>query len=60
MGITFLGVVALMVVITWRAPMDVARIMPQNSKMDMRSSRSAKWGGIAVVLIILTLYAVFW
>lgn len=59
MGIAFVGVVTLMLLITWRWPLAVPLKMPRNPNMDMRSSRVAQWGGAAVIAAILTIYIVF-
>lgn len=59
MGITFAGVVLLMLAITACKPLAAPLPMPENPKMDMRPSRAAQWGGAAVIFIILSIYVIF-
>ena len=59
MGITFAGVVLLMLAITACKPLAAPLPMPENPTMDMRPSRVAQWAGAAVIVVILSIYIVF-
>lgn len=60
MGICFLTVMALCAILTKVNPLPAPITMPVNPAMSMESSKSAKWGGIAVVIVTLILYVIFW
>jgi SSS family solute:Na+ symporter len=60
MMITFLVVAAYMTVVTLARPMAVPAAMPDAQAIDMTESRSAKIGGVLVVLATVVLYILFW
>ena len=60
MAVCFFVVIALMAVITWLKPLDKPVELPHNTRIALDSSPGAKAAGIAVVVVTLTLYAVFW
>ena len=61
MAISFFCVLGLMSAITLAfAGKTPAQELPVNQTMDLRSSRSARVGGIIVVILTLVLYAIFW
>ena len=60
MAITFLAVIAIMVVATVAAPLSEPAQLPTRDDIDLTPSPGARWAGGAIVLITLALYAVFW
>ncbi|MBI4581024.1 MAG: solute:sodium symporter family transporter [Planctomycetes bacterium] len=60
MGITFILVLLVMGVITAAAPLKQPVTMPVNQDFDMKPSRSVFTLGLAVVVVTLGLYVVFW
>lgn len=60
MAICFGVVFAVMMAITLIKPMAKPIVMPVTDLIALESSKTAKWGGIAVVIATLVLYAIFW
>jgi len=60
MAICFGVVLLVLTVITLVKPLAQPIVLPVNDKICMRSSASAKIGGVLVVLLTLALYAYFW
>ncbi len=60
MAVTFFTVLALMAVLTWWKPLAQPVVLPTNTRIALESSPGAKKAGIAVVVIALMLYGVFW
>jgi SSS family solute:Na+ symporter len=53
-------VLALMAVLTWLKPLAKPVVLPTNTRIELESSPGAKKAGIAVVVITLILYGIFW
>jgi len=60
MAICFAVILAVLTIMTLLRPLPEPVTLPVNESMDMRSDRRTKVYGIAVVLLTLTLYAIFW
>lgn len=60
MAICFSLVLGGGLLITLLNPMDVPVQMPVNDKIDLESSKGAKWAGGLVCLLTVVLYIVFW
>ncbi len=60
MAITFASVLLAMGMMTLIRPLEKSIELPVNTKIALESSRGAKACGIAVVVVTLVLYAVFW
>jgi len=60
MAVCFFTVLALMAVITWLKPLAKPVELPTNTRIALESSPGAKIAGIAVVVITLVLYGIFW
>lgn len=60
MGLCFLIIVGICTAATMIHPLKEPVKMPEIANFDATPSKTAKWGGIAVVLGTLVLYAVFW
>jgi SSS family solute:Na+ symporter len=60
MAICFGVVFAVMMTITLIKPMAKPIVMPVTDLIALESSKTAKWGGIAVVIATLALYVIFW
>ena len=60
MAITFLVLIVCMIGVTLVRPMTEAPAMPVRTEIDLKSSSTIKWAGVAIVLATAALYAVFW
>jgi SSS family solute:Na+ symporter len=60
MAVCFFVVLGLMSVITSLKPLDKPVELPTQTRIELTSSKGAKKAGIAVVVITLMLYGVFW
>ena len=60
MAICFGIVLAVLTIMTLVKPLPKPVTMPTNPKMDLTTSRSAIVAGLGVVVLTLTLYAIFW
>lgn len=60
MAITFIIIVVVMMIITFLKPMDSPIIMPERKEFDMQVAPSVKWLGIAVIVLVIALYIIFW
>lgn len=60
MAITFVAIILVMAIITYLKPLSTPKVMPVRKEFDMRPAPSVKWLGIAVILMTLVLYAIFW
>jgi len=60
MAITFGVVLLLMSVITWLKPLKEPVKLPVRKEFDMRPTPAVKYLGIAVVVITIALYIIFW
>jgi uncharacterized sodium:solute symporter family permease YidK len=60
MGVCFFAVLIVMFIISLIKPLEQPVVFQTNTTMALESSRSAKIGGIIVVVLTLALYAIFW
>jgi SSS family solute:Na+ symporter len=60
MAICFGIVLAVLTVLTLLHPLKKPVDLPVNEKMNVESSKGAKYCGIGVVILTLILYAIFW
>jgi SSS family solute:Na+ symporter len=60
MAVCFFVVLGLMAVITWLKPLEKPVELPVQTKIALESSKGAKTAGIAVVVVTLILYGIFW
>ena len=60
MAITFVLLIAIMAVLTLIMPLSQPKVMPERKNFDMRPAPSVIWLGIAVIVITLSLYIIFW
>ncbi len=60
MAITFIALVVLMAVITMLRPLPKPVKLPINQDMDVTPSIAAKVVGVIIIIITITLYAIFW
>jgi len=60
MAICFFVILAVLTIMTLLKPLPQPVTLPVNESMDMRTDPRTKIFGIAVVLLTLTLYAIFW
>jgi SSS family solute:Na+ symporter len=60
MAITFGIIVLVMTVLTLARPLEKPMVMPVRETFDMRPAPAVKYLGIAVVLITIMLYIIFW
>jgi SSS family solute:Na+ symporter len=60
MAICFAVILAVLTIMTLLRPLREPVTLPVNESMDMSSDRRTKIFGIVVVLLTLTLYAIFW
>lgn len=60
MGVCFFSVLIVMFIIAKIKPLPQPVVFQTNTTMALESSRSAKVGGIIVVVLTLVLYAIFW
>jgi SSS family solute:Na+ symporter len=60
MAICFFVILAVLTIMTMLKPLPQPVTLPVNESMDMRTDPRTKLYGIAVVLLTLTLYAIFW
>ena len=60
MGLCFIIVLIIGAVTTTLHPLKEPVKMPEIANFDATPSKSAKWGGIGVVVGTLILYAIFW
>jgi SSS family solute:Na+ symporter len=59
MAFSFVLCLAVMALVTWVKPLPRPVQFEQRTKLDLRSSKSAKWGGLVVVGLTLLLYFLF-
>ena len=60
MAVCFFFVLALMAFLTWLKPLEKPVELPTNTRIALESSAGAKKVGIAVVVVTVALYAIFW
>jgi SSS family solute:Na+ symporter len=60
MAVSFFGVLAVMMIITMAKPLAEPVVLPTHTTIALETSKSAKVAGIAVVIVTLVLYAIFW
>ncbi|MEJ2583211.1 MAG: transporter, partial [Acidobacteriota bacterium] len=60
MAICFFVILAALTIMTLVRPLPEPVTLPVNPTMDMRTDPRTKIFGIAVVLLTLTLYVIFW
>ena len=60
MAISFILVIAVMLVITMMRPLANPKILPVREGIDMKPAASVKWLGILVIAITIALYIIFW
>lgn len=60
MALTFIIILIAMRIITAMNPLKEPRELPRRGDMDMTQSVTAKWLGLAVVVITVILYRIFW
>jgi SSS family solute:Na+ symporter len=60
MAICFAVILAVLAIMTLLKPLAEPVTLPVNTDMDMRTDPKTKIFGIAVILLTLTLYAIFW
>jgi len=60
MAISFLGVMAVLAVMTMLRPLPAPVQMPAPGKIDLTHSRGAAVAGVLVILVTLGLYVLFW
>ena len=62
MGITFVVILLLMALITWRWPRSTAFAFPEKAavSLDLRPNAGVRWYGLAIVLAVVGLYIFFW
>jgi SSS family solute:Na+ symporter len=60
MAITFGAVLAALAAMSLARPLAEPIELPQQTKIDAQTSRTAQWAGAAVVVATLVLYAIFW
>ena len=60
MAITFVFLLSIMALITIIKPLSQPKVMPEREHFDMRPAPSVIWLGIAVIVITLSLYIIFW
>jgi len=60
MAITFIIIVIVMALITWRKPLDKPAVLPERKDFDMKTAPMVRrLGGLVIVLVII-LYIIFW
>lgn len=59
-SLSFGIVIAVMLLLTWLRPLPKPVVFESNARIALTSSRSAKVGGVIVVLLTLALYVIFW
>jgi len=60
MAITFIILVIIMAIITLLRPLREPRKLPVQTNFDLRPAPALKWLGPLIIIITLTLYAIFW
>ena len=60
MAITFIAIVIIMTVITAIKPLTEPVKLPVREDIDVTPSSGAKFAGIAIIVITIILYVVFW
>jgi SSS family solute:Na+ symporter len=60
MAICFFVILAVLTLMTVLKPLPQPVTLPVNEKMDMRTDPRTMVFGVAVVLLTLTLYVIFW
>ena len=60
MAVCLFVVLAIMTVLTLLKPLETPVVLPTNNRIQLESSKGAKTAGIAVVVITLLLYGIFW
>jgi SSS family solute:Na+ symporter len=60
MAVCLFVILGLMAVITWLKPLAQPVVLPTQTRIQLESSPGAKTAGIAVVVVTLILYVIFW
>jgi SSS family solute:Na+ symporter len=60
MAICFFVILAVLAIMTVLKPLPEPVTLPVNEEMDMRTDPKTKIFGVAVILLTLTLYVIFW
>jgi SSS family solute:Na+ symporter len=60
MAITFGLILVVLAILTAMRPLPEPRTLPERQEFDLRPTPAVKWLGSAVILVTLTLYAIFW
>jgi SSS family solute:Na+ symporter len=60
MAITFVVIILVMSMLTFLKPLKEPKAMPVRKEFDMKPTPSVVWLGIAVIVITLILYVIFW
>jgi SSS family solute:Na+ symporter len=60
MAVCFFAILGLMALITWLRPLAQPVELPVQTRIELESSRGAKIAGVAVVVVTLILYGIFW
>jgi SSS family solute:Na+ symporter len=60
MAITFVIILVVMALFTYFQPLERPRELPVRKEFDMTPTPSVVWLGVAVIVITLTLYGIFW
>ena len=60
MAITFIIILVVMGAITYLKPMKEPKVMPVRKEFDMKPTPAVLWLGVAVIVMTLILYAIFW
>lgn len=60
MAITFVIIIGVMALITYLRPLQKPAELPRRPDFDMAPTPGAVWAGVAVIVITLALYVVFW
>lgn len=60
MAISFGAICVILGLLAWLAPLKSPVELPARGNLNMKSSRSVKWVGIAICALTVILYALFW
>ncbi|MCK4496027.1 MAG: transporter, partial [Candidatus Aminicenantes bacterium] len=60
MAITFCLIILIMALITLYRPLKKPIEMPVRESFDMKPSKVVKWLGLAVIVVTVILYIIFW
>jgi SSS family solute:Na+ symporter len=60
MAITFVAILVVMAVITYKNPLAQPKVLPVREQFDMKPTASVVWLGGLVIAVTLLLYAIFW